>query len=194
MRNTLWGLLFLLLLLNTAHAQGTVPIFQQDVAGSSYAVAGHAPAPVSTIIPTILVPVILSFDSKMVKGKSFVMDASRDVPRILASPVFSSFAFPVGGTTQYADAMLRASFAAPDAWHTLLGKPDIKPVRITVPSGYGYVLTSKASGKSVQNILNAQPAYVPNGTIGQIYSTYQSGYNGQSPMGRYFTIGLKANL
>ncbi|MFO1249262.1 MAG: TonB-dependent receptor [Alphaproteobacteria bacterium] len=46
----------------------------------------------------------------------------------------------------------------------------------------------------VQNILNAQPAYVPNGTIGQIYSTYQSGYNGQSPMGRYFTIGLKANL
>jgi outer membrane receptor protein involved in Fe transport len=46
----------------------------------------------------------------------------------------------------------------------------------------------------VQNLLNAQPAYVPNGTIGQIYPTYQSGYNGQSPMGRYFTIGLKANL
>jgi outer membrane receptor protein involved in Fe transport len=46
----------------------------------------------------------------------------------------------------------------------------------------------------VQNLLNAQPANVPNGTIGQIYPTYQSGYNGQSPMGRYFTIGLKANL
>jgi iron complex outermembrane receptor protein len=46
----------------------------------------------------------------------------------------------------------------------------------------------------VQNLLNAQPAYIPNGTIGQIYSTYQSGYNGQSPMGRYFTIGLRANL
>ena len=46
----------------------------------------------------------------------------------------------------------------------------------------------------VQNMLNAQPAYIPNGTIGQIYSTYQSGYNGQSPMGRYFTIGLRANL
>jgi iron complex outermembrane receptor protein len=46
----------------------------------------------------------------------------------------------------------------------------------------------------VQNLLNAQPAYVPNGTIGQIYSSYQSGYNGQSPMGRYFTIGLRANL
>ena len=46
----------------------------------------------------------------------------------------------------------------------------------------------------VQNLLNAMPAYFPNGTIGQIYPTYQSGYNGQSPMGRYFTIGLKANL
>jgi outer membrane receptor protein involved in Fe transport len=49
----------------------------------------------------------------------------------------------------------------------------------------------------VQNLLNALPAYVPNGTIGQIYPTAQTGFNGysvQSPMGRYFTIGLKANL
>ncbi|HEY2009768.1 MAG TPA: TonB-dependent receptor [Rhizomicrobium sp.] len=49
----------------------------------------------------------------------------------------------------------------------------------------------------VQNLLNALPAYIPNGTIGQIYPTAQTGFNGysvQSPMGRYFTIGLKANL
>ena len=49
----------------------------------------------------------------------------------------------------------------------------------------------------VQNALNAQPMYVPNGTIGQIYPTAQtglSGYSIQSPMGRYFTIGLRANL
>jgi outer membrane receptor protein involved in Fe transport len=49
----------------------------------------------------------------------------------------------------------------------------------------------------VQNFLNAQPAYVPNGTIGQIYPTAQTGlagYSIQSPMGRYFTVGLKANL
>jgi iron complex outermembrane receptor protein len=49
----------------------------------------------------------------------------------------------------------------------------------------------------VQNLLNAQPAYVPNGTIGQIYPTAEAGFNGygvQSPMGRYFTLGLKANL
>jgi outer membrane receptor protein involved in Fe transport len=46
----------------------------------------------------------------------------------------------------------------------------------------------------VQNLFNAQPAYVPNGTIGQWYPTYTSGYSVQSAMGRYFSIGLKANL
>ena len=33
----------------------------------------------------------------------------------------------------------------------------------------------------VQNLFNAQPAYVPNGTIGQWYPTYTSGYSVQSP-------------
>ncbi len=49
----------------------------------------------------------------------------------------------------------------------------------------------------VQNILNAMPAYIPNGTIGQVYPTAQtglSGYSVQSPMGRYFTIGVRASL
>jgi outer membrane receptor protein involved in Fe transport len=49
----------------------------------------------------------------------------------------------------------------------------------------------------VQNILNAQPAYIPNGTIGQVYPTAESGFNGysvQSPMGRYFTLGVRASL
>jgi iron complex outermembrane receptor protein len=57
--------------------------------------------------------------------------------------------------------------------------------------------TDMAAYFVVQNLLNAQPAYVPNGTIGQIYPTAQtglSGYSVQSPMGRYFTVGLKANL
>ena len=46
----------------------------------------------------------------------------------------------------------------------------------------------------IQNLFNAQPAYVPNGTIGQWYPTYTSGYSVQSAMGRYFTIGLRASL
>jgi len=46
----------------------------------------------------------------------------------------------------------------------------------------------------VQNLFNAQPAYVPNGTIGQWYPTYTSGYSVQSAMGRTFTLGLRASL
>lgn len=46
----------------------------------------------------------------------------------------------------------------------------------------------------VQNLFNAQPDYVPNGTIGQWYPVYSNGYAVQSPMGRYFTIGIRANL
>jgi outer membrane receptor protein involved in Fe transport len=47
---------------------------------------------------------------------------------------------------------------------------------------------------SVQNVFNRQPDYVPNGTIGQWYPVATNGYSVQSPMGRYFTIGVKANL
>jgi outer membrane receptor protein involved in Fe transport len=46
----------------------------------------------------------------------------------------------------------------------------------------------------VQNLFNAQPADVPNGTIGQWYPVYTNNYSVQSPMGRYFTIGVRANL
>ena len=46
----------------------------------------------------------------------------------------------------------------------------------------------------VQNLFNAQPAYVPNGTIGQWYPVYTNNYNVQSPMGRYFSLGLRASL
>ena len=102
----------------------------------------------TTTIPTVLVPITLSFEAKKTAGKPFVMDAAPDVPRVLRSPVFSKFAFPSGGTTQYADAMLRTTFPKADGWHTLLGKPEVKPVKITVPAGYGYILTSKKTGGS----------------------------------------------
>jgi chitinase len=72
------------------------------------------------------------------------MDPSADVQRLLDSPVFANFAF-AEGNTQYADAMLRATFPKGQG-HTLLGKPEIKPLTITVPVGYGYILTSKKSG------------------------------------------------
>ena len=143
-------LLFLLVLrLHCAHAQGTVPTFQHAVGQGSYTLVGRDPARGgTTTIPIVLVPITLSFEAKKTAGKPFIMDAAPDVPRVLRSPVFSKFAFPSGGTTQYADAMLRTTFPKVDGWHTLLGKPEVKAVKITVPIGYGYILTAKKTGGS----------------------------------------------
>jgi chitinase len=143
-------LLFLLeLSLQLAHSQGTVPTFQHSVGQSSYTLAGRDPAKGgTTTIPTVLVPITLSFDAKKTAGKPFVMDAAADVSPVLHSPIFSKFAFASGNTTQYADAMLRSTFPKADGWHTLLGNPEVKPVKITIPVGYGYILTSKSNGGS----------------------------------------------
>ncbi len=132
-----------------ARAQGTVPTFEHTAGPSAYTLLGRDPAQGgATTIPTVLVPVALSFESKKTAGKPFVMDAGTDVRNLLRSPVFAKFAFPTGGATQYADAMLRATFPQAETWHTLLGKPELKPARISVPAGYGYVLTSKKTGLS----------------------------------------------
>jgi chitinase len=131
---------WLLLVSSLAAAQGTVPTFTYN----SYTLAGGDPAHSgTTTIATVLVPVGLSFE-----GKGTVMEPASDVERVLRSPIFAAYAFPSGGTTQYADALLRATFPEAADWHTLLGKPEVKPVTVTVPVGYGYVLTSKKSGAS----------------------------------------------
>ena len=143
------ALLLFVVPLPLAHAQGTVPTFKQTVGQETYTLAGRDPAQGGvTEIPTVLVPLALSFQSKKVEGKPFVMDAAQDVPGLLASPIFSRFDFPSGGKTQYADALLRTTFPNPDGWHTLLGNPEVKRVTITVPEGSGYILVSKKSGRS----------------------------------------------
>jgi chitinase len=143
----LCALLLSVLSLPAALAQGTVPTFQQTVGSSTYTLAGSDPAKgATTTIPTVLVPVTLSFETKQVAGRPFTMDASTDVAAVLHSPVFAKFAFSSGNTTQYADAMLRTTFPKAASWHTLLGKPEIKPVTISIPAGFGYILTSKKSG------------------------------------------------
>ncbi len=135
--------------LAAAHAQGTAPTFVHTVGKDSYTLAGRSPGQGgATTIPTVLAPVSLSFESKQVEGKPFVMDAKTDVSSVLSSPVFSSFVFAPGSNTQYADAMLRATFPRAQTWHTLLGKPEVKPLEIAVPAGYGYILTSQKSGRS----------------------------------------------
>lgn len=135
---------------HSMYAQGTVPAFEHVVGQSSYTLAGNDPAQGrTTTIPTVLVPITLSFDATKAAGKSFVMDPTSDLPGILRSPIFSNFAFTLGDTTQYADAMLRATFPQANGWHTLLGKPEVSPVKIVVPVGFGYILTSKKAGRSL---------------------------------------------
>src|SRR5206468_6062105 len=54
--------------------------------------------------------------------------------------------------TQYADALMRADFykeGGSGDWHTLLSQPTLLPLRITVPVGLGYVLTSKKTGRTL---------------------------------------------
>ncbi|HEX3744998.1 MAG TPA: glycosyl hydrolase family 18 protein [Bryobacteraceae bacterium] len=132
-----------------AAAQGTVPTFQRTIGQRSYTLVGRDPAGgQTTTIPTILVPIALSFDGGQ-SAKPPALDAAPDVPRLLASPIFSKFPFPSGGDTQYADGLLRATFANSPNWHTLLGHPEVKPLRIAIPRGSGYVLTSKKSGDSL---------------------------------------------
>lgn len=143
-----FGLLaFCLASFRPAGAQGTVPTFVHHAGDKSYTLIGADPAKGgTTIIPTVLAPVTLSFESKKIAGKPFALDASKDVSALLRSPVFAKFKFASAGDTQYVDAMLRTTFPAAKDWHTLLGKPEVKPITVTIPVGYGYVLTSKGTG------------------------------------------------
>jgi hypothetical protein len=136
--NPLYLFFLLVVSLGSAQAQGTVPTFSHAVGQNSYTLLGRDPGDAqTTTVPVVLVPITLSFDAKKIAGKPFVMDAVVDVPHILRSPIFSRFAFASGNDTQYADAMLRTTFPLAKGWHTLFGKPEVKPLKITVPLGYG---------------------------------------------------------
>src|ERR1700719_1159900 len=78
-------LLFLFeLSLQLAHSQGTVPTFQHSAGQGYYTLAGRDPVQGgTTTIPTVLVPIALSFDAKKTAGKPFVMDAIADVSPVL---------------------------------------------------------------------------------------------------------------
>ena len=143
---------FLLILVSVlasgvAYGQGTAPTFRYNTAHGTVTLPGRDPAQGgTTVIPTMLVPVRLQFDATRASGKPLTLDAAGDIPRVLRSPVFSKAGFGAEGITQYADAMLRATVGAPAGWHTLLGPPEVRPVTVEIPPGYGYVLTSKRTG------------------------------------------------
>jgi chitinase len=126
------------------YGQGTAPTFRYSAGQSSLTLPGREPAQGgTTVIPTVLVPVTLTFDTA---SKPVTLDAAGDVRQVLRSPVFAKARLGAE-ETQYADAMLRATAGtgagAGAGWHTLLGQPEVRPVTVEIPAGYGYVLTSK---------------------------------------------------
>lgn len=143
-------LVALAFLLAPACARGTVPTFEHAEVNRSFTLAGGDPSQArTTTIPTVLVPLVLRFESQKTAGEPVRLDASPDVPHVLYSPVFSDFTFPTGGHTQYTDALLRTTFPAEKAWHTLLGQPKVKPLQIDIPIGDGYILTSHKTGRTL---------------------------------------------
>ncbi|MGC2500276.1 MAG: glycosyl hydrolase family 18 protein [Acidobacteriaceae bacterium] len=139
-----------------AYAQGTVPTFRYKVGQTWVTLPGQGPAQAgtqggTTVIPTVLVPVRLEFDVRPVAGKPFTLDAAADVQPLLQSPVFAKAPFGDEGTTQYVDAMLRATLgkSAGAGWHTLLAPPEVRPLTVEIPAGFGYVLTSKRTGTAL---------------------------------------------
>lgn len=108
-----------------------------------YRMVGTNPAKgsVSTTIPTQVLPI------RVVMSDGVTLDATTLVPDLVASPIFSDAKF-TSGTTQLADAMMRAEFwnkvgrSAPN-YHVLLGTPSVRPaVTITVPASAGTGLLS----------------------------------------------------
>lgn len=139
-------IVFCALVSAAGYGQGTVPTFRFVTGHSALTLPGRDPARGgTTVVATILVPVRLEFAATGAPGKQLILDAAGDIPQVLRSPVFSN-ATLAGGRTQYADAMLRATTRAVGDWHTVLGKPEIRPVTIEIPAGYGYMLTSKRTG------------------------------------------------
>src|SRR5579863_5807243 len=124
------------------YGQGTSPTFQFKAGQSSLTLPGRDPAQGgTTVIPTVLVAVRLTFDPRPGGGKSLTLDAAGDVRQVLRSPVFAKAAFKGEETTQYADALIRTTMGATSGtWHTLLGTPLVRRVTVEIPAGYGYML------------------------------------------------------
>jgi chitinase len=129
------------------YGQGTAPAFRYDTGRGPITLPGRDPAHSgTTVVPTLLVPVRFRFAAGGTAGESLTLDSAGDVPQVLRSPVFAKVPFGTEGTTQYVDALLRETAGTAAGWHTLLGQPEVRPVTVEIPPGYGYVLTSKSTG------------------------------------------------
>lgn len=143
----LCSLLVSLLIPLAVHAQGAVPVFVATSGGHRYTFAGESPAKGGTTrIPTVLVPITLSFSGRGDKA-STVFPATGDVRAVLHSPLFVKSHYSSSSDTQFADALMRATVPHPSSWHTILNQPKIVPIRVNVPPSDGYTLYSRRTGR-----------------------------------------------
>ena len=150
------GLLLALPSAEAAQASRTIPTFTGSFVTNgkqySYTIAGQSPeSGGTTTIPTVVVPVSLSFAAGGRNGAKTVMRPEGAVSQLLHSPIFEKFPFATGDT-QYGDAVQRAQFykRAKGEWHTLLGAPQLaQPVQIEIPAANGYVLHSRRTGATL---------------------------------------------
>jgi hypothetical protein len=98
---------------------------------------------VTTLVENTIVPMRLVFSD------GNILDAQREVAPLLASPIYTSAVFQ-SGTTQYADAVLRAELwpaVQGSNYHVLLDTPSVVPeYLLTVPSSEGSTVTGPHGG------------------------------------------------
>jgi hypothetical protein len=112
----------------------------------SYTLVGSDPAAgaATTVIPTVLVPIRLTVPDVLVNGAPLVLDATKTMPDVLQSPIFTASKFD-SGNLQFADAMLHAEFQqAPKGWHLYLSASVAPTIDIVAPAGSVKVYQSKS--------------------------------------------------
>lgn len=141
----------------------------------------------TTVVPTVLIPLRLVFpDGQVFDASTDLIGGRTALQAIVASPIFQSYPFVLGGTdvgtTQYGDAFQRANFwssvsTQAKSYHVLLRQPSVLPVQtIEVPAeavsyytnpDTGVVVTLVDSGffadqeRAIRTALNVSPRTLP---------------------------------
>ena len=93
-----------------------------------------------TTVPSAIIPF------RFVFADGTVMDGTGDVAATIASPIFSTYRYPLSANdrTQYGDAIQRAEFnKLTTNYHVLLGNPEVLPTQtIDVPANQGLALVN----------------------------------------------------
>jgi chitinase len=178
---------FLLMLAASVSAQTPVPHFTIANGKGGIRLLGNSPSQSkTTVIPTVLVPVTLSFASTPATGTPAKLSPRSDLSAVLQSPVFARVNFPSAKETQYADALLRSAVHHASGWHTLLGQPAVRPLHITIPPSEGYLLHDGRTGGQMA-ILDVE--YLEKKVFAQLPSEKDKLFIVVTPNTAYYTWG-----